>query len=109
MLPDADDPPSGSSEATEISCVSLPCRLDLGLPGLGHLVAPSRETPAVPEVAIDEHGKALFPKYKVRTARQIGCMGFPREAGLGQQRRKLAFRAGALAPYASHDPAARLD
>lgn len=78
MLPQADHLPAVSSETPEVPAVPGPVGCDLVPPLRTKLVLPQREPPPVPEIPIDEDGKAESSEHDVRSARKI--LGVSREA-----------------------------
>jgi hypothetical protein len=68
VLPDSNDLPALRPEPPKIALVAATIRPKFVSPELRELVFPTWESPAVPEITIDEDGNALAAEYHIGTA-----------------------------------------
>ena len=71
VFPETQDLPASSAHLAEITLITAARGGDLAAPLLVKLVFPKRESPAVPEVAINEYGESCLRKNQIRLARQL--------------------------------------
>src|SRR5689334_15820282 len=71
MLPNSHHCPTKKAQARKISAVALPCIADLSPPKCGQFVFPQRESPSMPEIAVDKDGDSALPKNEIGPARQV--------------------------------------
>ncbi|HUE73607.1 MAG TPA: hypothetical protein VMP01_22205 [Pirellulaceae bacterium] len=67
MLPHSNHLPSPRSQSAKIPLIAPPVLAQLVAPKFRELVFPSWQTPAVPQIAVDEHGNALVTKDDIWT------------------------------------------
>src|SRR5665213_3740712 len=72
MPPQSQYAPAKAPQPTEMSEVAPASAGDLGFPVGRQFLAPQREAPAVPEIAVHEHYQPFFDEHEVRLARQLG-------------------------------------
>jgi hypothetical protein len=85
VLPDANDPPSCPPQSLKIPKVAYPVSLDFALPLFGKFQTPRRESPSVPEIALDEYHDLGLPEHDVRPPPQIAGMLVEGKTRLPQQ------------------------
>jgi len=75
MLPNTDDLPAQPTEPPEVPLVPRTVVRDFDLPLGRELLLPKRESPAMPEVAVDEDSNLGLSEDQVRPSRQVRRMG----------------------------------
>ena len=76
MLPDPDNRPSCAPQSRVVENISATISFNLGFPFLAQLVPPSRETPAMPKIAVDEYRDPLIAKNEIRPSWEIASLLF---------------------------------
>jgi hypothetical protein len=71
MLPKPEYFPIRGSETTEIPLVAFPVSTQLDSPKIGQFVFPRWQTPAMPEVSIDEYRQSFCREYDIGRTRQF--------------------------------------